>query len=357
MTPITVSEEKDLKTRWAEFKADNPHVRIREAAENLGVSEVELLATDCGESVTRLEPKCAELLQEFDRLGKIMALTRNDEIVHERKGEYKNVEIMKGHRKMGLAVNEDIDLRIFFDNWHSAFAVESDSPRGKMHSFQFFDIDGSAIHKVYLSLDNDLIAYKEIVEKYKSSDQSTTQKVEAKPAKKAETADAEIDLEGFRAAWGELKDTHDFFPMLMKFKVGREQALRLADAEMAQEVDAKSFRFVLEEASKRELPLMIFVGNAGIIQIHTGEVKKVLDARGWFNVMDPDFNLHIDQDKIARAWIVKKPTEDGIVTSLELFNSKGENVALFFGKRKPGIPESESWRKLISDLQAAEKSV
>ena len=95
---------------------------------------------------------------------------------------------------------------------------------------------------------------------------------------------------------------------------------------------------------------MIFVGNAGIIQIHTGEVERVLDARGWFNVMDERFNLHINQDKIARAWIVKKPTADGIVTSLEFFNEAGENVALFFGKRKPGIPESGDWRELIQDL-------
>lgn len=349
MTPVTTSEI-DLKHRWENFKAENPHVRIREAAQSLGVSEMELLATGCGETVTRLEPKCTEILQDLHVLGRIMALTRNDEIVHERKGEYKNVEVMKGHRKMGLAVNEDIDLRIFFDAWHHAFAVVSDSPRGTMRSFQFFDIDGTAIHKVFLTDQANVAEYENLVEKYKSTDQSTAQKAEAKAAKSAARSDAEIDVEGFRQAWAELKDTHDFFPMLRKFDVAREQALRLADKEMVQEVDAKSFRFILNEASRRGLPIMVFVGNSGIIQIHTGEVKKVLDARGWFNVMDENFNLHIDQDNIAKAYVVKKPTDDGIVTSLELFNSKGENVALFFGKRKPGIPESENWRELIGDL-------
>lgn len=352
MRPKNVAEEKDLQTRWAEFKAGNPHVRIREAAENLGVSEAELLATDCGVNVTRLEPKCAELLQEFEALGRIMALTRNDEIVHERKGEYKNLEVMKGHRKMGLAVNEDIDLRIFFDNWHYAFAVEGDSPRGKTHSFQFFDIDGTAVHKVFLTEQSDYAIYEKIVEKYKAADQSAEQKVEPKAVKAAEKPDAEIDVEGFRAAWTQLQDTHDFFPLLMKFEVGREQALRLADREMVREVAAESFRFVLEEASNRALPIMVFVGNAGIIQIHTGEVKNLLEARGWFNVLDPDFNLHIAQENIARAWIVRKPTADGTVTSLELFNRKGDNVALFFGKRKPGIPESADWRKLLDDLKS-----
>lgn len=350
MTPTTVTEPGNLKEAWARLRAERPNLRIRDAALVLGVSEAQLLATQTGETVTRLEPKCPEILQELHRLGRVMALTRNNEIVHERKGEYKNVEVIEGHGKMGLAVNEDIDLRIFFANWHFAFAVTSESPRGTLYSFQFFDIDGSAVHKVFLQNDLHLEAYRDLVEKYKSEDQRQTVEVQPKPAKKAVKPDAEIDVEGFRAAWAELKDTHDFFPLLGKFGVGREQALRLADQEMAQEVDAKSFRFVLEQASKRKLPIMVFVGNAGIIQIHTGEVENVLDARGWFNVMDENFNLHIDQEKIARAYVVKKPTVDGTVTSLEIFNEQGENVALFFGKRKPGIPEMEEWRKLIVQL-------
>ena len=352
MTPTIATEPKDLKTAWAKLREENPNLRIRNAAEALGVSEAELLATETGETAVRLRPEFPEILQDLHRLGRIMALTRNEEIVHERKGEYKNVEIMDGHGKMGLAVNDDIDLRIFFSGWHFAFAVTSETPRGSMHSFQFFDRSGTAIHKVFLLDDAKFETYKELVEKYKSEDQSQKLNVQAKPEKKADKPDSEIDVEGFRTAWAELKDTHDFFPMLMKFKVGREQALRLADEEMAQEVDAKSFRFVLEEASKRKLPIMVFVGNEGIIQIHTGTVEKVLDARGWFNVMDENFNLHIDQDKIARAYVVKKPTVDGTVTSLEIFNEAGENVALFFGKRKPGIPEMQEWRDLVAEIKS-----
>lgn len=346
MTPTIATETENLKESWAKLRAENPHLRIRDAAEKLNVSEAELLATEIGETVILLEPKCAEILQELEKLGRIMALTRNNEIVHERKGEYKNVEIMNGHGQMALAVNEDIDLRIFLSNWHFAFAVTS----GKMQSLQFFDIDGTAVHKVFLTDQSNLDEYQRIVEKYCHSNQNELLKFETKPEKTAEKPDSEIDVEGFRKGWGNLKDTHDFFPLMRKFGVAREQALRVADKEMTTQVDAKSFRFVLEEAAKEKLPIMVFVGNAGIIQIHTGEVENVLDARGWFNVMDEKFNLHIDQDKIKSAWIVKKPTEDGVVTSLELFNDSGENVALFFGKRKPGIPEMQEWQALVARI-------
>jgi hypothetical protein len=43
----------------------------------------------------------------------------------------------------------------------------------------------------------------------------------------------------------------------------------------------------------------------------------------WLNVLDPGFNLHLREDLIASAWIVRKPTADGVVSSLELFDAGG----------------------------------
>ncbi len=347
-----IEKQTDLKLRWENFKKENPKVRIKDAADKLGVSEGELLATGIGENVVRLKNNFKELLRELHTLGYVLALTRNNEIVHERKGVYENAETDLPH-KMALFVNPDIDLRIFLANWHHAFTATVENPRRMFRSIQVFDIDGTSIHKIYLTDKSDSAAYEKLVEKFKSEDQTPFLEVFEKPAKEAEKPDSEIDIEGFQKTWAELKDTHDFFPMLRKFGAAREQALRIASAEMVQKVAADSFKVVLELAKERKLPIMIFVGNAGIIQIHTGEVENVVEARGWFNVMDEKFNLHIDQEKIASAYVVKKPTTDGTVTSLEIFNEAGENVALFFGKRKPGIPEMQEWRDLIVDLLEA----
>ncbi len=350
MNTATEKTQTNLKERYIEFKKENPKVRIKDAAEKLGVSEGELLATSVGENVVKLKDNFKELLHDLHTLGYVMALTRNDEIVHERKGVYENAQTEMPHG-MALFVNPDIDLRIFTKCWHHGFAAEVENPRGTLRSIQIFDQDGTAVHKVYLTDKSDLSAYEKLVEKYKSEDQTTTLEMTTKPEKKADRPDSEIDVEGFRKAWEEMKDTHDFFPMLGKFKVGRKQALRLADEKFVTEVPADSYKWLLEKASERQVPIMVFVGNDGIIQIHTGEVEKVVEARGWFNVLDEKFNLHINQEEIGSAYVVRKPTEDGIVTSLELFNKKDKDIALFFGKRKPGIPEREDWRELIADLE------
>ncbi|EJL69835.1 hemin-degrading factor [Chryseobacterium populi] len=335
----------DLKEKWAALKVENPHLRIRNAAVQLGVSEAELLVTNIGDGVTVLKPEFQNILTEVEQLGKVMALTRNDECVHERKGTYLNGDFSSPHAQ--LFVGEDIDLRIFLNSWKFAFAVVE----GDKKSLQFFGKDGLALHKIYLTKDSHAEAFEAIVEKFKAEGQNQAFGFEAIAPKPAEKPDAEIDTEGFKKAWTELKDTHDFFMMTRKFGVSRTQALRLAPEGFAKKIDNAKVVNILEDASEKSLPIMVFVGNRGIIQIHTGEVKKTLWHQQWFNVMDPDFNLHLDVTKIAEAWIVKKPTEDGEVTAVEVFNKEGDFIVQFFGKRKPGIPELQEWKDLVAELE------
>lgn len=334
----------ELKEKWEALKTENPHLRIRNAAEQLGVSEAELLATNIGNGVTVLKPEFADLLQEVIKLEKVMALTRNDECVHERKGVYLNPDFSNHHGQ--VFVGEDIDLRIFINSWKFGFSVIE----GDRKSLQFFGKDGLALHKIYLTKDSNEAEFDALTDKYKADEQSWNVVTESVPGKPAEKADSEIDVAGFQQAWKDLKDTHDFFMMLRKFGVTRTQALRLAPEGYATKIENSKVVNVLEDASERQLPIMVFVGNRGIIQIHTGEVKKTLWHQQWFNVMDPDFNLHLDTTKIAETWITKKPTEDGEVTSVEVFNKEGEFIVQLFGKRKPGNPELQGWKDLVAGL-------
>jgi len=335
-----------LKEKWNALKAEQPQMRIRNAADALGVSEGELLATTVGEGTTKLTPDFPGILSEVESLGKVMALTRNDECVHERKGIYLNGDFSSPHAQ--LFVGEDIDMRIFLSQWKYAFAVVE----GDKKSLQFFGKDGLAIHKIYLTKDSNEAAFDALVEKFKSEEQNPGMETETVATKAEEKPDNEIDINGFQEAWKELKDTHDFFMMLRKFGVSRTQALRLApDITFARKIDNEKVVTLLEQASANNLPIMVFVGNRGNIQIHTGNVKKVMWHGSWINVMDPNFNLHLDTTRIAETWIVRKPTEDGLVTAVEVFNKEGEIIVQFFGKRKPGIPELEEWRNLVSELE------
>ncbi|MCB0791408.1 MAG: hemin-degrading factor [Flavobacteriales bacterium] len=353
--PTAIEEPTEiLRKRWEDLRAAEPHLRIRNAASRLGVSELELLATRTGAGAVRLRPDFRDLLAEVHTLGRVMALTRNEHVVHERKGTYAN-PTLEGH--VWLFLGPEIDLRIFPDQWAEAFAVEEEGQGTVRHSLQFFAKDGGAVHKIYLTGASDKAAYDALVHRFRAEDRSAMLNVRPAPAPRPERPDAEIDAAGFQQGWRDLKDTHDFYQLLRKFGVSRTQALRLApEGDFAVRVTTGALRYVLGEAHRRTLPIMLFVGNPGMLQIHSGEVGPLVDARGWMNILDRDLNLHVREEAIAQCWVVRKPTVDGIVTALECYDATGEMIIQVFGRRKPGIPELNAWRTLMWEVEKAMKA-
>lgn len=348
---MSTSSTVSLRDQWINTRKENPRLRIRDAASAMGVSEADILASFAGTSVIRLEPRFADIIQQMPSLGKVMCLTRNEACVHERKGIFEGVDVSNKH--VGLVVGPDIDLRLFFGPWAFAFSVQEDEAAGFKTSFQFFDHQGLAVFKVYATADSDLAAFEVLTRQFSLPQQEKT--LVLLPAKPAPVyKDEEVDGVAFRADWAALKDTHDFFPMLRKYSISRLGALTLA-GEFATELNAEVVQRMLEKASADQWEIMVFVGNQGNIQIHTGPVKKIVEIPGWINVMDPDFNLHLKTTDIASVWLVKKPTVDGLVHSLEVFDAGGEMIAQFFGKRKPGVPEATNWREGV--LRLAEQFI
>ncbi len=343
------SQLNTLAARWTELRAAEPNLRIRDAALKLGVSEAELLATRLGNGVVRLRGPWPEIIGAMGKAGEVMALTRNDSVVHERHGAYGELSV-EGNGHVGLIVGEDIDLRIFFGPWAHGFAVSEDTKAGPRSSLQFFDAAGRAVHKIYATEKTNISAFQAIAEIFRATEQSAELAITPAKPKTAPAPDSDIDTASLRAGWAALQDTHDFFPLLRKHKVAREQAFRLAGRDFAEPVSNDSARRMLEAAAASELPIMVFVGNPGMIQIHTGPVKRLMATGPWFNVLDPMFNLHLREDAIVSSWLVRKPSVDGTVTSLELFDKDGELIVSFFGKRKPGNPELVEWRALAESL-------
>lgn len=343
MKTILATTRAELKEIWTEFKVQNPKTRIRDAAKELNTTEAELLATGIGENVTSLDGDFRELLKEVGTLGHVMALTRNDHVVHERKGTYENVSF---NNHVGLVLGPDIDLRLFLGDWKFGFAVHEN----ERYSLQFFNSNGDATHKIYLTEKSNQEAYNALVTKYTADNQEAplliTPKAE-KPVEEESTPD--IDVAAFQAEWLTLKDTHDFFGLLRKYKLSRKQALRFAPEGYAYRITPESMKAVFDGASEIQVPIMVFVSNQNCIQIHTGPIKKIFVMGPWLNIMDPEFNLHLREDAIDEAWVVKKPSEAGIVTGIELIDKEGTMFNQFFGKRKPGIPELPEWTKLVAD--------
>ncbi len=331
--------------------------RAKDAAESLGLSEGAAVAAHQGTHdkplrAQALQGRWVALLQGLQACGEVMALTRNEATVHEKTGVYQQVS---GSGNIGIALGEAIDLRLFFDRWHAGFAVEEAALQpGKpaTASLQFFDRHGVAVHKVFARESTDRAAWAALVARFAASpaDLAFAPAAATVPPR----PDASVDAAGLREAWQAMTDTHQFFGLLKKFEVERQQAFRLVEGRFSERLPAATTRALLDEAAVDGTPIMVFVGSPGCIQIHTGPVRRVepVTAPGaqWINVLDSGFNLHLREDMVASSWAVTKPTDDGIVTSVEVFDHAGVLMAMFFGARKPGVPELPSWRDLVARL-------
>ncbi|MBP6018671.1 MAG: hemin-degrading factor [Burkholderiaceae bacterium] len=327
-----------LRQRYAQLKADQPKARIRKLAQDMGVSELELVAANCGDiQSTLLREPAQEIFKALGELGRVMALTRNEWAVHERHGEYQDI---RAGKTMGIVLGPDIDLRMFFSTWKSTWAVND----GGRLSIQFFDAAGQAIHKVYVTDETNVSAYHALVQKF-ADDTPVWPSITPLDIKQDGSVVDQPDL--LRSEWLAMTDTHQFYGLLQRHKVSRLGALRHAGADLAQELPNDVAERMLQDVAAQDISFMCFVGNQGMIQIHSGPIKKLLRMGPWFNVLEPHFNLHLDTTAIVSTWIVNKPTDDGWVTSMECYAENGDLIVQFFGARKPGVPELSAWRDLL----------
>ncbi len=324
--------------------AQSPRTRPRDAARQLGVSEAALVASAVGRTATRLRPDWTALFQAFETLGDVMALTRNEAAVHERRGRYERVQLPE-RAPVGGVFGAEIDLRLFPRRWHTVFATA----RAGRRAIQIFDHQGDAVHKVHLDETSDLAAFEALVTTLRDPDQSPfwTPGPSVFPA---DPDDGDVDAATFCAAWAAMGDPHHLHSLLRSHRVSRRRALTLIEGVHAHRLPTTVSGPLLQAAAEAQTPIMVFVGNPGCIQIHIGTVSRIKAVGEWMNVLDPRFNLHLREDLIAEAWQVRKPSAEGWVHSVELLDATGEVILLFFGQRKPGILERSDWRDLLARL-------
>lgn len=351
MSATSMSQRQEA---WRSVATGTASARPRDLAASLGLSEAELVAAGTpADGVRRLRPEWSALLHALPAVGEIMALTRNDHAVHEKHGRFGNIRGMGGAM---LVLNDAIDLRLFLSAWRHAFDVTTQTAHGERRSIQVFDRHGDAVIKIYRTEATDAAAFDAVCERFRATEENADLALDMPEAEQPPAPDDAIDVEALRAGWRALTDVHHFRKLLESVGAARHQALRLIGDEFAEEVVPDALDRVLRLAADRAVPIMVFVGNRGCVQIHTGPVERIAERGGWVNVLDPTFNLHVRGDATASAWVVRKPQADGTVTALELYDAAGRNFAILYGARPAGTPEDPAWQGILETLPRVRQS-
>lgn len=327
-------------------RLENPAIYQRDLAENLGISEAELIAAHIGHGVTRIKSDPDLVIDHALKLGEVMALTRNQSCVLERVGQYNNYS--SGPRA-AMVLDKEIDLRIFPKFWVTAFAVEKQTNKGISRSIQIFSETGMAVHKIHLRDTSNMDHWQPMIDELRHHDQTDSLTVIASKAPDPPKADPD-KLEKLRARWDAMTDTHQFFGLMAKLKMNRLGAYRIVGAPYVRLVANSATEQALLKISEDDIKVMIFVGNHGCIQIHGGFIDKLKSTRAWINVIDKRFNLHLRRDDLAESYIVTKPTKRGPAISLEAFDSEGQIILQIFADSSDGKDNITKWTELLSSF-------
>lgn len=333
-------------------RSENPKMRERDLSDRLGIAEAQLLAAHVGQGVTRISADMDRIMPALNRLGEVMALTRNESCVIEKVGIYDGY---RGGAHAALVVNDEIDLRMFPRHWQTGFAVEKPLEDGGLRrSIQIFDGAGDAVHKVFLRENSVLEEWDGLVAELKLADQSEVLEVTERQPVEPALADAD-KAERLRAEWDRITDTHQFLQMVRKLRMNRLGAYRIAGAPYVRALATDSVAALLLQAAESGVPIMAFVGNMGCIEIHTGPIATLKPMGPWLNVLDPGFNLHLRADHIAEVWQVTKATRRGDAISVEAFDRDGALIVQFFGVLAD--PDAaQRWNKMVAGLEGLQQA-
>jgi len=328
------------------FRDDNPKMRERDLAAKLDLSEAQLIAAHTGHGATRIPAHPDTVMAAAQELGEVMALTRNPSCVHEKVGVYDNYH-PGAHAAMVLT--EEIDLRMFPSHWQHGYMVEKETEQGLRRSLQVFDAAGDAVHKIFLREGSDLAAWDRL--KTTLAEPEQPEIIEVATRVPPEAAKSNPDRLGIlRKEWAKMTDTHQFLRLASKLKMNRLGAYRIAGAPFVRALDPSAVDQMLHAIRDREIDVMVFVGNRGCIQIHSGPIETLSPMGPWQNVMDPGFNLHLRLDHVAEVWAVDKPTQRGKAVSVEAFDNAGALIFQIFGLCKEGRDSRPVWQDIVTGL-------
>ena len=265
-----------IKNLYEDFiNINNNHkMRIRDISNGLKISEAELLSLNIGNGVQYLcTKKSKNILADILKFKMVMFLTRNEESVHE---NILNTEYVSIESKLNLEIYYKKELLVIFNKspWEYVFAEWKNIGTKELKTVQFFNDKGLAVLKIYIKDDNSRY-FQKIIDKYSIDYKFQIQKANIGFQEKNNSIDANLFIQ----------------TMANKF-------LNCNNYERYCIQKKGILNKVLNMVSENNYKVGIYVPGPSSIQFYHGEIKRVIDFKGWLNILDAKFNLHVKEQLI-----------------------------------------------------------
>ena len=275
---------EDIKDSWLKFqsKEENKKIRIRDAADQLGCSEADLLSTEVGDTVSFLNVEDINtLFADILSTDRIMLLVRNDSVVHEKTINTEDINIIDGSF-IDISKQHPV-LEYDLASFQYSFFQKKIHANKILSSFQFFNQIGDSVLKIYSKNVSDS-AFDPIVSKYMTEygyEVQSREYIDKKPS---------INNNSVCLYFNDNVASYDCNKHILP---------------------SSSLRKILNKSSEKKIAIQVHCLGLSAVQYHIDRVDKIVDYGPWLNVIDNNFNLHVLESEI-------------ISCTLNEYNAKGD---------------------------------
>lgn len=272
-----------LAPRLAELRSAKPNLYPRDYAAELGISEAELTPLFYGERVQQLRDVAA-VFSSLSRLPRIKLMARVSYAVLE---IFSKVDFSLAR---GLLVSDVASCYVALDPTEigSVFFL-SPEKAGDNAAILLFDLQGIAALKLYIA--------------------------------SHEFDAALLVCEAVTFAAPEITTAAALSEIRQKY-MGEPGAAFVAATDAP--------RQLIESAAAENRQMAFEILNNAVAVLIRHVPQKVLDARGWLNILDADFNLHLREEAISRL----ASAGDAQRQILRLENAAGEAITIYSTEKK-----------------------
>ncbi|MEL0027083.1 MAG: ChuX/HutX family heme-like substrate-binding protein [Perlucidibaca sp.] len=340
-TMVTLMAAEELRERHGRLLRAGLQQTRPACAARLGVTEVELIAAQCGVRAVELALRPGRLLPLLGSLGEVRVVTGNTVCRQEQVGCYQPVQV-RGN--VAFMTAGELDLRLFLSHWGSCHAVQE---QGK-DSLRWHDRTGRLVHAVHLTPGSDRDAYEALLHQHA---RKRWQMPSVEPVRPA-AAGIVRDAEQLRRDWLAQRDAGELQLVLQRQRLSRLAALQALGPDLAQEVGACAISHVLKVVAGTRLGLQGRTVNRGVVQTRSGLLTHLQREADVLLLEAGGHAFRLDVRAIDSVWVVAVPAAEGWRLDLEVYDRAGELSAGFSGLTQDGRTDRRAWPQLLRGLCA-----
>lgn len=280
---------------------------------------------------------------DLPQLGTAVAVTRNGAAVMTQIGSY-DAPCFSGEAlrpscpPAGVAACRPTCLRLCRPMVRTTLAVDQMPASRLPCSLQFFDAEGSALHKSFLMDYGDAFAFRDLQDSWRPAGTDAAE------------GDAPEDAALLHDACPNDNCARQIDCVFGDYGLKRRAALPGWGRNWAWQVQHKPIFDLLALASEVRMPLLVTVGNAGAVQLYRGPLESVRAAGALTVLGAQGVTVSIEHGEIEEAWVTRIFHEGQPLLILELYDWRYHCVAMITAPALPLPGLGTYWEQLLLSL-------